>query len=85
MKKLMSLALVLCLILSCAAFAEGLEMSDVPNMTAPGVLPIVVEPTTLTVAQTSSVRTLDYEDNYLTKLCEEETGLDIVFHLLPSA
>lgn len=86
MKKMMSLVLaLLMLVSSAAAVADGLEMSDVPNMTAPGVLPIVTEPTQLTIAIPQHTLVLDYEDNYMTKMCEEDTGLDLVFQLLPSA
>lgn len=86
MKKLLSLVLALMMLLSCScAFAEELEMSDVPNMTAPGVLPIVVEPVQLKMAITTSTRVLDYDDNWTTKRTEEETGIDIVWQLLPSA
>ena len=45
MKKLTALVLALSMLLGVSAFAEeALEMSDVPGMTAPGVLPIVTEP-----------------------------------------
>ena len=50
MKKLTALVLALSMLLGVSAFAEeALEMSDVPGMTAPGVLPIVTEPVTLTI------------------------------------
>lgn len=88
MKRLLSLLLVLIMAFGIStAFAEGaaeLEMSDVPNMTAPGVLPIVAEPVQLTLAIPTSVRVLDYDDNFMTKMAEEDTGIDIVFQLLPA-
>ncbi len=85
MKKLLSLVLALCLLLSLAAIADELPMSDVENMTAPGTLPIVIEPVTLTYGIKTSTLTLDYDDNYMTKMFEDETGIDIVWHLMPSA
>ena len=86
MKKLLALALSLMMLLSCTSvFAEGLEMSDVPNMTAPGVFPIVVDPTSIEIAFTKSTLVLDYDDNYQTKTWEETTGVDVVWNLLPSA
>ena len=85
MKRLVSLVLSLMLLLSAVALAEDLQMSDVAGMTADGVLPIVTEPTQLTIAIPQHTLVLDYDDNYMTKMCEEETGLDLVFHLLPSA
>lgn len=86
MKKILSLVLALMMLLSCfSVFAESLEMSDVENMTAPGVLPIVVDPVQLEMAITTSTHVLDYDDNWTTKRTEEETGIDIVWNLLPSA
>lgn len=86
MKKLLSLTLALMMMLSCTcAFAEDLQMSDVPNMTAPGVYPIVVEPVELEIAMTKHALVIDYDNNYQTKLWEETTGVDVVWNLLPSA
>ena len=86
MKKLLSLVLALMMLFTLTvASAEGLEMSDVPNMTAGGVLPIVIEKTELEVAIPQHTLVLSYDDNYMTKMCEEETNLDLVFRLLPGA
>jgi len=62
----------------------SLEMSDVPNMTAPGVLPIVVDPVKITIAMVPNVTVTDYDDNEFTKWVEEKTGIDIVFEFLPN-
>ena len=50
MKKFIALLLILAFAFSgvLCACAEGLEMSDIPGMTAAGVLPIVTEPVTIT-------------------------------------
>ncbi len=62
----------------------SIKMSDVPGMTAPGVLPIVTEPTTLTIGIPQHVMVMDYEDNYMTKLLLEETGIKAEFYLFPA-
>ena len=86
MKKLTALVLALSMLLGVSAFAEeALEMSDVPGMTAPGVLPIVTEPVTLTVGIVSNTLVTDYEDNFMTKMIEEDTGIDLEFVFYPSA
>jgi putative aldouronate transport system substrate-binding protein len=63
---------------------EEYEMSDIPNMTAPGVLPIVTEPVTLTLGIAQHVHVQDYDDNYMTNLVREETGINLEFFLLPA-
>ena len=87
MKRTLTLVLAVLLAMSMmfAASADDLEMSDVANMTAPGVLPIVVEPTDLTISIAQNALVTDYEDNYLTKYVEEQTGIHVVWDLLPSA
>jgi len=77
MKKILSLVLALMLLMSAAAFAD-IEMSE------PGVLPFTKDVTPLTVAIATSPNVLDYDDNYMTKLCESETNLDLQFQLLPA-
>ena len=85
MKKLTALVLALSMLLGVSAFAEeALEMSDVPGMTAPGVLPIVTEPVTLTIGIPTHTMVTDYEDNFMTKMIEEETGIDLEFVFYPS-
>ena len=78
MKKLVSLVLAIMMLLSCAAMAE-VQMSEV------GVMPFVTEPVQLTVAIPQHTLVLNYDDNYMTKLCEGDTGLDLVFQLMPGA
>ncbi len=87
MKRTMSLVLVLAMLAMVFAFASAdeLQMSDVPGMTAPGVLPIVTEPTTLKIGTPQNVLVTDYDDNYMTKYAEELTGIDIEFDLYPGA
>ena len=85
MKKLTALVLALSMLLGASALAEeALEMSDVPGMTAPGVLPIVTEPVTLTIGIPTHTMVTDYEDNFMTKMIEEETGIDLEFVFYPS-
>ncbi len=88
MKRSLSLFLaVLMAAVLCLSFASAdeLAMSDVPGMTAPGVLPIVTEETQLTISIAAGVKCTDFDDNDLTRLVEEETGIDIVWDLLPAA
>jgi len=63
---------------------SGVAMSDVPGMTAPGILPIVTEPVKLTIGLAQHVMVMDYHDNFMTKMAEEETGIDLDFYLFPS-
>ncbi len=62
----------------------SLKMSDIEGMTAPGVLPIVTEPTTLTIGFVPSASVTDFEDNLFTKYVEENTGIDIEFYFFPT-
>jgi len=78
MKKLVSLVLALMMLFSCAAMAE-LKLSE------PGVLPFVEEVTELHIAIPQHVNVIDYDDNYMTKLVEGDTNIDIVWQLLPGA
>ncbi len=86
MKKFLSVFLALALLLPLVAVAEdnALEMSDIPGMTAPGVLPIVTEPVTLVVGIPPHNSVTDYETNYFTKLIEEKTGINLEFFYLPT-
>jgi putative aldouronate transport system substrate-binding protein len=65
--------------------ASKYPMSDVPNMTAKSVLPIVAEPAQLTLGIRTMPNVTDYENNYLTKYLEQKTGIDIKFEFLPNA
>lgn len=52
-------------------------------VTAPGELPIVTEPITLTIGLTPQANVIDYNDNYLTKRLEKDTGINIEFYFFP--
>ena len=54
-------------------------------MTAPGELPIVTEPYTITLGFPQNVRITDWEDNYYTNLIEGNTGIEIEWFFFPSA
>jgi putative aldouronate transport system substrate-binding protein len=59
-------------------------MSDVANMTAPGVLPIVTTPVTLTVGIVPTATVTDYVNNKQTKWLEKNTGVKVEFFMLPA-
>ncbi len=63
---------------------SGLNMSDISNMTAPGVLPIVAEPITMTLGLKQNGFVIDYDDNWLTKKVLEDTGISLKFVLFPT-
>lgn len=69
---------------SAATTAAASDMSDIPNMKAPGILPIVVEPVTLTIGLVPATTVTDYNDNDFTEYLEEKTGIDIEFYMFPS-
>ena len=76
------LFLVLCLLVSFTAVADaGFEDS---NLNAPGTLPLVKEPITLTVAITSNAAVEDWATNTMTKILEEDTGIHLEFNEIPS-
>lgn len=54
------------------------------GLPAPGVLPLVTEPVTLTIGIAQHALTTNYEDNYFTKLLEDETGVSFDFELYPT-
>lgn len=64
---------------------SGLKMSDVPGMTAPGVLPIVTNPVTLKLGIPQLALVMDYEDNYMTNMILKETGINVDFEFFPGA
>lgn len=87
MKRIFGLLLVVAMLLTACAgisMAEEPAMSDVPGMTAAGVLPIVTEPVTLTIALIKQGNVVDYDTNTFTKWVEEKTGIDLEFVYLPS-
>lgn len=53
-------------------------------ITAPGELPLVTEPTKLLFGIQQNVQITDYDDNYLTKLFETNTGIDLEFYFFPT-
>ena len=75
MKRILVVLLALML---CIPSAFALELSE------PGVLPLTTEDVTLTIGLSPSPLTTDYEDNYLTQLLEEKTGVKLDFVLFPS-
>ncbi len=85
-KRLLSLLLCALIALSCAgALAEGdLAMSDVPGMTAAGVLPIAPDGVTLTVGLTAQSNVVDYSTNDFTLWIKDKTGITFDFFFLPS-
>ena len=85
-KRLFSLLLCALIALSCAgALAEGdLAMSDVPGMTAAGVLPIAPDGVTLTVGLTAQSNVVDYSTNDFTLWIKDKTGITFDFFFLPS-
>ncbi|MEG0767194.1 MAG: extracellular solute-binding protein, partial [Clostridia bacterium] len=74
MKRMLAILVALLLRVS-GAFA--LEMSEM------GVLPLTDEDVVLTVGLSPSPLTTDYEDNYVTHMIEEKTGVKLDFVFLP--
>ena len=84
-RKLVSLLTALLMLMSLTgSLAESLKMSDVPGMTAAGVLPIVTEPVTLTIGLSPEPNVLDYDTNDFTLWIEEKTGINVEFYFLPT-
>ena len=75
MKRILVVLLALML---CIPSAFALELSE------PGVLPLTTEDVTLTIGLSQNALTTDYENNYLTQLLEEKTGVKLDFVLFPS-
>ena len=86
MKKILALLIALAILMSGAmiASADELEMSDVANMTAPGVLPIVTEPVTITFSFAPNATVSDFYDNDWTHWLQDNTGITIDFFFLPN-
>lgn len=53
-----------------------------PNVTAPGVLPVVKDKIVLNVGTYSDNNITDYETNEYTKFLEEKTGIDLKFNVM---
>lgn len=75
MKKFLAIIVAL-LLLVPSAFA--VELSE------PGVLPLTTEDVTITIGLVPNPLTTDYDDNYLTNLIEETTGVNLEFFFFPS-
>ena len=58
-----------------SAFAE---------LSEPGQLPLTDEDVTITIGLSQNPLTTDYDDNYITKLIEEKTGVNLEFFFFPS-
>lgn len=71
------LAMLMALMMLCAS-AAALELSEV------GVLPLTTEEVTLTIGLQTNALTTDYENNYVTQLIEEKTGVNLDFVMLPA-
>ncbi len=54
------------------------------EIAAPGTLPLVDEPVQLTMMIQKHAMVTDYNDNYLTKLIKEVTGVELVIETLPA-
>lgn len=75
MKRILVVLLALML---CIPSAFALELSE------PGVLPLTTEDVTLTIGLSPSPLTTDYENNYITQMVEEKTGVKLDFMFLPT-
>jgi putative aldouronate transport system substrate-binding protein len=78
---------MLLITLTAFAFAGGQQdQAGMPessaSLTAPGELPIVTEPVTLTYMIPRTQRVSDYEDNHLTELLEERSNVTIDLRLV---
>lgn len=71
MKRLFTLILAICMLVSGAALAEG-------------IAPLTDEPVTISIGITQSSMVTDYDDNYYTKLLEEKLGVDVEVVLFPA-
>lgn len=54
------------------------------ELSGPGVLPLTTEDITLTIGLSPSPLTTDYENNYITNLLEQTTGVKLDFVTLPA-
>ncbi|MDR0401033.1 MAG: hypothetical protein LBH51_08840 [Treponema sp.] len=77
------------LVLACALFlacggekknAAGPAANSASVVTAPGQLPIVTEPVSLSIGLQQSQNVVDYAANYLTTYLQEKTGIGINFY-----
>ncbi|HML46002.1 MAG TPA: extracellular solute-binding protein [Clostridia bacterium] len=75
MRKLLALLLTLTLL---GASVSALALS------APGELPLITEPETLTIGLQQHALTTDYENNDMTQLIEQTTGVQLDFVMFPT-
>ncbi len=85
---LMVLFILPCLVIWAGGQDENTATANAPaatgmNLSEPGILPIVKEPVKLTIGMPQHVYVTDYDDNYMTKLAEKETGIDLEFIFFP--
>ena len=95
MKKILALLLAIVMVIGLAACGEQAAEptkdqggSDVTTTTTeaadslgfvPGELPLTTTKEKLVIGIMQNTKVLSYDDNYLTKLLEEKTGVDIEF------
>lgn len=75
MKRFLSILLVLMMLIPSALASE---------LSTLGEFPITTEDVTITIGLQQVSLTTDYEDNYLTQLIEEKTGVKLDFILFPT-
>ena len=63
---------------------RGAVTGSASIVTAPGTVPLVTEPITLTLGMMQSVYVENYYTNYLTGYLQEQTGINLEFHLFSS-
>ena len=86
--KLLNLVLILCVLAAFPLAAgggrqgpSGPAANSASVITAPGQVPLVNQPITLTFGFSQSPQVIDYETNYLTKFLNEKTGINHKFQL----
>lgn len=97
MKKILALLLAIVMVIGLAACGEqdanptkDQGGSTVPSTTegstayVPGTLPLTTTNEKLVIGIQQNTKVLSYDDNYLTKLLEEKTGVDIEFMFFAS-
>jgi len=95
MKKILALLLAIVMVIGLAACdggktnggneTQGNQGNQGGNTAfTPGELPLTTTNEKLTIGIMQNATVLNYDDNYLTKLLEEKTGVDIEFFFFPS-
>ena len=96
MKKILALLLAIVMVIGLAACGEqaadptkdqgGSTVTPTGGETAyvPGTLPLTTTNEKLVIGLQQNTKVLSYDDNYLTKLLEEKTGVDIEFMFFAS-